>query len=61
MSAISRIARSKTILRATYTFILKATKEVLRCLMKDKFKTIGMRVPSNSIALAMLAARCMNP
>ncbi|SLM63129.1 MULTISPECIES: L-threonylcarbamoyladenylate synthase [Dickeya] len=39
-----------------YTFILKATKEVPRRLMNDKRKTIGMRVPSNPIALALLAA-----
>lgn len=38
-----------------YTFILKATKEVPRRLMNDKRKTIGLRVPSNPIALALLA------
>ncbi|PKH26836.1 threonylcarbamoyl-AMP synthase [Enterobacterales bacterium CwR94] len=37
-----------------YTFILKATKEVPRRLMNDKRKTIGLRVPSNPIALALL-------
>ncbi|WP_413738770.1 L-threonylcarbamoyladenylate synthase [Sodalis sp. RH21] len=37
-----------------YTFILKATKEVPRRLMSDKRKTIGLRVPSNAIALALL-------
>ncbi|KAA1193573.1 L-threonylcarbamoyladenylate synthase [Photorhabdus heterorhabditis] len=37
-----------------YTFILRATKEVPRRLMNDKRKTIGLRVPSNPIALAML-------
>ncbi len=37
-----------------YTFILKATKEVQRRLMNDKRKTIGLRVPSNPIALALL-------
>ncbi|TCV99906.1 L-threonylcarbamoyladenylate synthase [Biostraticola tofi] len=37
-----------------YTFILKATKEVPRRLMNDKKKTIGLRVPSNPIALALL-------
>ncbi|WP_428943152.1 L-threonylcarbamoyladenylate synthase [Pantoea sp. FN060301] len=37
-----------------YTFILKATKEVPRRLMSDKRKTIGLRVPSNPIALALL-------
>ncbi|NDL62420.1 L-threonylcarbamoyladenylate synthase [Acerihabitans arboris] len=39
-----------------YTFILKATKEVPRRLMNDKRKTIGVRVPSNAIALALLEA-----
>ncbi|ATO33088.1 Putative threonylcarbamoyl-AMP synthase [Dickeya dianthicola] len=39
-----------------YTFILKATKEVPRRLMNEKRKTIGMRVPSNPIALELLAA-----
>lgn len=39
-----------------YTFILKATKEVPRRLMNDKRKTIGLRVPSNPIALALLDA-----
>ncbi|OON41214.1 threonylcarbamoyl-AMP synthase [Izhakiella australiensis] len=38
-----------------YTFILKATKEVPRRLMNDKRKTIGLRVPSNPVALALLA------
>lgn len=38
----------------SYTFILKATKEVPRRLMNDKRKTIGLRVPSNPIALALL-------
>ena len=37
-----------------YTFILKATKEVPRSLMSEKRKTIGLRVPSNPIALALL-------
>ncbi|WP_409308827.1 L-threonylcarbamoyladenylate synthase [Pectobacterium sp. B1J-3] len=39
-----------------YTFILKATKEVPRRLMNEKRKTIGLRVPSNPIALSLLAA-----
>ncbi|MDR7342598.1 tRNA threonylcarbamoyl adenosine modification protein (Sua5/YciO/YrdC/YwlC family) [Pantoea alhagi] len=37
-----------------YTFILKGTKEVPRRLMNDKRKTIGLRVPSNPVALALL-------
>ncbi|MBE5213446.1 threonylcarbamoyl-AMP synthase [Pectobacterium sp. A535-S3-A17] len=39
-----------------YAFILKATKEVPRRLMNEKRKTIGLRVPSNPIALELLAA-----
>lgn len=38
----------------SYTFILKATREVPRRLQNPKRKTIGMRVPDNVIALALL-------
>ena len=37
-----------------YTFILKATKEVPKRLQNPKRKTIGIRVPDNAIALALL-------
>ncbi len=37
-----------------YTFILNATSEVPRRLMHPKRRTIGMRVPDNRIALALL-------
>lgn len=37
-----------------YTFIFKATKEVPKRLMNPKKKTIGIRVPNNNIALALL-------
>lgn len=37
-----------------YTFILPATAEVPRRLMHPKRKTIGMRVPDNPIALALM-------
>ncbi|MFK8018229.1 MAG: L-threonylcarbamoyladenylate synthase [Pseudomonadales bacterium] len=37
-----------------YTFILPATREVPRRLMHPKRKTIGLRVPDNPIALALL-------
>lgn len=37
-----------------YTFILKATKEVPKRLQNPKRKTIGIRVPDNAIALAIL-------
>lgn len=39
-----------------YTFIFKASKEVPRRLQNDKKKTIGIRVPDNVIALALLQA-----
>jgi tRNA threonylcarbamoyl adenosine modification protein (Sua5/YciO/YrdC/YwlC family) len=37
-----------------YTFILKATKEVPTRLQNPKRRTIGIRVPDNAIALALL-------
>jgi tRNA threonylcarbamoyl adenosine modification protein (Sua5/YciO/YrdC/YwlC family) len=37
-----------------YTFILEATAEVPRRVMHPKRKTIGLRVPDNAIALALL-------
>ena len=37
-----------------YTFIFKATKEVPKRLQNPKRKTIGIRVPDNPIALAIL-------
>lgn len=37
-----------------YTFILNATREVPRLLMHEKRRTIGLRVPSNPIVLALL-------
>ncbi|WP_413730688.1 MULTISPECIES: L-threonylcarbamoyladenylate synthase [unclassified Shewanella] len=39
-----------------YTFIFKATKEVPRRLQNEKKRTIGIRVPNNVIALALLEA-----
>lgn len=39
-----------------YTFILKATGEVPRRLQHPKKRTIGLRVPNNNIALALLEA-----
>ena len=38
-----------------YTFILRATSEVPRRLMHPKRKTVGLRVPDNRIAQALLA------
>ncbi len=37
-----------------YTFILKATKEVPKRLQNPKRRTIGIRIPNNKIALALL-------
>ncbi|MCY1408422.1 putative protein YciO [compost metagenome] len=37
-----------------YTFILNATREVPRLLLHPKRRTIGLRVPSHPIALALL-------
>lgn len=39
-----------------YTFILRATSEVPRRLVHPKKKTLGLRVPDNRIALALLDA-----
>lgn len=39
----------------SYTFILEATKEVPARTLHPKRKTIGLRVPDNKIALALLA------
>lgn len=52
-NAAFRLIKNNT--PGNYTFILKATKEVPRRLMSEKRKTIGLRVPSNPIALALLA------
>ncbi|RUO78849.1 threonylcarbamoyl-AMP synthase [Idiomarina tyrosinivorans] len=37
-----------------YTFILKGTKEVPKRLLNPKRKTIGLRVPTHPVALALL-------
>lgn len=37
-----------------FTFILKGTKEVPRRLLNEKKKTVGLRIPENKIALALL-------
>ncbi|MDO6706557.1 L-threonylcarbamoyladenylate synthase [Photobacterium sp. 1_MG-2023] len=49
-----RLLRNNT--PGAYTFIFKGTKEVPRRLMNPKRKTIGIRVPDNEIALALLDA-----
>jgi tRNA threonylcarbamoyl adenosine modification protein (Sua5/YciO/YrdC/YwlC family) len=38
-----------------YTFILRATSEVPRRLLHPKRKTVGLRVPDNTVAAALLA------
>ena len=38
-----------------YTFVLPATREVPRRLMHPRRKTIGIRVPDNAVAAALLA------
>lgn len=47
-----RLIRSHT--PGPYTFILKATNEVPRRLMHPKKKTLGLRVPDNPVAQALL-------
>lgn len=47
-----RIIKSHT--PGPYTFILNATTEVPRRLQHPKKKTLGLRVPDNAIALALL-------
>ncbi|NRA42001.1 MAG: threonylcarbamoyl-AMP synthase [Pseudomonadales bacterium] len=46
----------KSLTPGPYTFILPATREVPKRLMHPKKKTIGIRVPDNRIAMAMLSA-----
>ena len=44
----------KSLTPGPYTFIHRATKQVPRRLMNEKRKTIGIRIPDNRIALALL-------
>jgi tRNA threonylcarbamoyl adenosine modification protein (Sua5/YciO/YrdC/YwlC family) len=39
----------------SYTFILPATKEVPRRLLRPKKKTVGVRIPQHAVAQALLA------
>jgi len=52
-NAAYRLLRHNT--PGPYTFIFPATSEVPRRLKHPKRKTIGLRVPDNTIALALLA------
>ncbi len=45
----------KSLTPGPYTFLLLATRDVPRRLQHPKRKTIGVRVPDNAIALALLA------
>ncbi|WP_370978362.1 L-threonylcarbamoyladenylate synthase [Agaribacterium sp. ZY112] len=49
-----RLIKSKT--PGPYTFILTATSEVPKRLQHPKRKTLGLRVPDNKIALAIMEA-----
>lgn len=51
-NASFRVLKSHT--PGPYTFILRASPEVPNRLMHSKRKTIGIRVPENAIALALL-------
>jgi tRNA threonylcarbamoyl adenosine modification protein (Sua5/YciO/YrdC/YwlC family) len=51
-NSMFRLLRSYT--PGAFTFILKATREVPRRLQTPKRKTIGLRIPENPIALALL-------
>jgi tRNA threonylcarbamoyl adenosine modification protein (Sua5/YciO/YrdC/YwlC family) len=50
---IFRLLRANT--PGPYTFILPATKEVPKKLQHEKRRTIGLRIPQNNIALAIVA------
>ncbi|QEY26961.1 L-threonylcarbamoyladenylate synthase [Neisseria zalophi] len=51
----SQFRQLKAATPGSYTFILQATKEVPNRTLHPKRKTIGLRVPDNKIALALLA------
>jgi len=50
----SQFRQLKAVTPGSYTFILQATKEVPNRTLHPKRKTIGLRVPDNKIALALL-------
>jgi tRNA threonylcarbamoyl adenosine modification protein (Sua5/YciO/YrdC/YwlC family) len=51
-NSVYRLVKNHT--PGPYTFILKATAEVPKRLMQPKRRSIGLRVPNNAIALALL-------
>ncbi|GAA5133758.1 L-threonylcarbamoyladenylate synthase [Thalassotalea piscium] len=53
-NTIFRLIKNNT--PGAYTFIFKGTKEVPKRLLNPKKKTIGIRIPENPIAQALLAA-----
>lgn len=62
LSAVAQFARIdnarfrllKQLLPGSYTFILEATREIPRRALNAKRKTIGIRVPSHPVTLALL-------
>lgn len=52
-NSVYRLLRHNT--PGPYTFILRATSETPRRLMQSKRRTIGLRVPDNAVAQALLA------
>jgi tRNA threonylcarbamoyl adenosine modification protein (Sua5/YciO/YrdC/YwlC family) len=54
LSEIATFAKVDNVNYRLYTFILRATAEVPRRLLQQKRKTIGLRVPENAIARALL-------
>lgn len=53
-NTIFRLIKNNT--PGAYTFVFKGTKEVPKRLLNPKKKTIGIRIPENPIAQALLAA-----
>ncbi|GHE79187.1 L-threonylcarbamoyladenylate synthase [Thalassotalea profundi] len=53
-NSIFRLIKNNT--PGAYTFVFKGTKDVPKRLLNPKKKTIGIRIPENPIAQALLAA-----
>jgi tRNA threonylcarbamoyl adenosine modification protein (Sua5/YciO/YrdC/YwlC family) len=51
-NAVFRAVKAAT--PGPYTFILPATREVPRAMQQEKKKTVGVRIPSSPIALALV-------
>ncbi|MEI6621131.1 MAG: L-threonylcarbamoyladenylate synthase [Actinomycetes bacterium] len=52
-NTVFRLVKAST--PGSYTFILPATKEVPRRLLHPKKKTVGVRIPRNAVAQALVA------